>query len=1356
MVRRSLLITALLLFSAAFPSPAKSASSPDTLDGAARRLNDWNTSFADREAAMATLRNAGLRALDHVRALLNSKIWTARRDALTVASQIDAPDLREMTAAALSDSNWAVRAHAASAASDARPVDRAKLEPALKALLDDRLAAVRLAAYKTLTTWHPDGGYISDALSDPHPKVSYWAASKYIEQGATKALSPAVKTKFVHSVIATSQKHRWENIGAAPLRALLSFGPDARDALYHAITAEPSDVQASAVASVGSAAGKAGVDLMFQFLTHPNNKVRHQAISSISTHCGKEYGPRLLELARSSDDDYVQSQALRTLGKLKHKPAIPHLLQIARHRDSKTNIRRYAFAALAQVGDETTAQQLIAIYRKEPPGQQRRNMVQPIAALLKQDAAEFLKQAVEDPDQSVGIQALYAARSYLNEEDKTAIFIRVIKEGQTDRARQTAIRYLGPSQVANAADALISALEDGGPQTRSAAASALGRVNSLRAASAIVRACETEENPQVRVALINSLGQVRHKHAVPLLKKVLTSPDARVRAAALTALSRFGGALSDKFLIRLVRKEEHLEVLKVCVNLINDRDIRDARLLPRLPKLLEAGDGSLRLAAINCISKIEGAGATKALCRAIRNETYSAARQAAVNALVSRLSTGKLQPAAVTETLGEALQTTDPATRLRIVEALAKVADDEMAPLLIGILRNDTAGDVRRAAARAVRQIADEEMAPQLLEAAQAEDKTETIVLLIDLLAGLEDRRALPFFRKSLRAADPLVQGAALRAVGSFSDASLVPFYVDLLKRSTSTQVRLSCLRNISGKADRRTVGPLLLALEDDDPRVRSAAVGAVVQFCDAEVAAVLAAMLCQHNVPPTSAEAITQLLGRTRLKSVADTLLEAVGKTTDERLLCRLYQALGEMGERRAAPRLAAVVKANQSEELTKTAMKALVAIRARQYAPLCRKVARSSFGEVSRVADWATARLGASADGFELLVQRFKDGTDYEKRFYAPLLARAKDGAADHVLRDALAHAGDESLAATLCSALSGRSEQNAEVLKEVAISDVGRSAEVAAIDSLVPAGGQSVEEVLRRILASSRSAEVRAKALLQLSRSLAAHPEEKLAPNTNQMQRLLVKYIESPEPELRLAAVRSVAIMHPQGRAFSEKLIGLVEQRRDLHLRAEAVKALGTIQRSEEAEAALLEILDDAAEEAPVAEAVRSLGRMRSADAVEKLSQIATSGRLRARLAAVTALGEIGTPAAMKAVEQAFDRAHADAVCAAAARALGETGNRGYVPRLIQGLKSAPGLEVRAACAEALGQLGGDDATAALREGLTQDSGLVREQAVRALSAAGASRAAPAVARMLDDTDVRVAAAAKEVAAELSETK
>lgn len=1327
----------------AIPVLTHAAEPVSVLDRAVEALSDWNTPVMERANALSTLRGAGSTARAYIHKLLRSANWTARIDGLTLASQTGMPGLSEVLIVASTDRNWAVRAHAASLAVGTSAEHQAAIEPAIKALLGDPIGNVRLAAYKTLAAWHPGATYISDALSDPDTEVSYWAAQQYMSRTEIRTLTPEVRARLADSIITKLRNTQWRAADSRSIPTLFMLGAIGHGALYDAIINAPPNIRAQAVSVIGSRAGKTAADLLLRLTQASDPNIQRSAINVLQGVCDKRHGPRLLDIMKTALDPQVRQCALQALGRIQYKESLPHVLKLLEERDR--NVMGAALSTIAAIGDKSIVPRLLELYETEHDGYMRSQWVNPIAQLLKHDAADFLRAATRDNHQAVRQAAVYAVRSFLKEDDQTDILMRVVQDDDNDYVRYSAISHLGPEQIEQTLDALIEALREGGPQSRRAAASRLGQAKSPRAVQALIDASSREDVPDIRDTVITALGNVRDQRAVPILKKALTSNDPQMRSASLRALSNFPDVLGHDLLVGLIQKEQDAVVLNTCISIINARGLVLPECLPQFARMTKSPDSTLRLGVLSCIDRIGGAAAAQVLCRAIQEDADPSVRAAAVNALVAQISSQKVRPHSIHKALIGALETTDDTARQRIISTLAELRDPALAAVFLHVLKRDTIDSVRRQAALALQQVAGKEMVPEIVEAAKSEENSAIVVILIGLLGNIADRQALPFLKDSLRSSDASVQAEALRAVGAFKDASLIPFYIDRLKESTSDEVRLTCLRALKGTGDRRALEAVTSAvIADEDPLIRQAALDILTEFSDAQVAALLIARITsdENTIEPT--EPIRKLLSEVRPRSAGPMVIAALRRTSDPARIRGFCSVMGALRDRRAASFLADLIRKGSSSEIVEAALDALRQVGVAQDAAHCLDLAQRAVGGLSRAAMAAATELGAADEVAPLAAARFATGTDIDKRFYAPLVV--KSGQKDHqpMLHRTLAAANNAPLLTSVCSALRATSPENVGFLEAIALGDMHPSAAIAAIRALGTVNAPSAHDAIARILLSSRPATIRAAALAVYGRAV-GRPETR---------DVLLRCLASPEPELRIAALQALSAAPDLDVELAQHVVALARQDTDGITRLEAIRALGAAYGSKHAEHTLLTLLHAREREAELADIIRSLGRLRSTFAVPVLTELAASAQLPLRLAALEALGQIGSEPALKAIEEAFEQGDVDKIRSTAAVALAHTGNRQYVDRLARALQSAPGLDVRMACARSLGELGGEKAQAALVEALRDDSGTVRESAVRALAAMGTRAAIHEIQKMLDDTDTGVVAAARECLRRLRE--
>jgi hypothetical protein len=171
----------------------------------------------------------------------------------------------------------------------------------------------------------------------------------------------------------------------------------------------------------------------------------------------------------------------------------------------------------------------------------------------------------------------------------------------------------------------------------------------------------------------------------------------------------------------------------------------------------------------------------------------------------------------------------------------------------------------------------------------------------------------------------------------------------------------------------------------------------------------------------------------------------------------------------------------------------------------------------------------------------------------------------------------------------------------------------------------------------------------------------------------------------------------------------------------------------------------------DEAVVHEAIRRAAALKTPAAVPALGKLLTVGEAEIRVAAVTALTEIGSPGAMQMLERALVDEDRD-VRIVAVRALGSRNTRSALPRIEAAIKGRDlresNLTEKMAFFEAYGMLCGD-AGIALLDGLLnakgfmgkKDDGEIRACAAMALGKIGSAKAMESLNRAVGEKDVVV---------------
>jgi HEAT repeat protein len=314
-----------------------------------------------------------------------------------------------------------------------------------------------------------------------------------------------------------------------------------------------------------------------------------------------------------------------------------------------------------------------------------------------------------------------------------------------------------------------------------------------------------------------------------------------------------------------------------------------------LAKLLDSDTASAddRARAARVIGALDDARAAEALLAAAGSGP-PAQRDAVVLALSGA---PKLEPAALFAAVGSAAAAPErEADLLRVVPAVVKRAP-EAAPAALGVLQAALAVsrpfDVRARAVMALGSLGDAAL-PVLAEVrARASEPVLRHLAARELTAlggaaapGAPRTSALDALRAGLGDADPRVRATAAEGLGLLRDAAAGPALIAGAKQEPWPFVRRSELEALGRLCGPGAADLLVRAVERDVAEVRRAALGALVRCKDPRAQALLLRVLGRRNEASTVRELSAALLG--------------------------------ELGDRRAAPAMAAALsrQVNESEE--------------------------------------------------------------------------------------------------------------------------------------------------------------------------------------------------------------------------------------------------------------------------------------------------------------------------------------------------------------------------------------------------------------------------------------------------------
>jgi HEAT repeat protein/beta-lactamase regulating signal transducer with metallopeptidase domain len=262
--------------------------------------------------------------------------------------------------------------------------------------------------------------------------------------------------------------------------------------------------------------------------------------------------------------------------------------------------------------------------------------------------------------------------------------------------RVAAVQSLGQLQDPRAIAALSKALkEDTDPRVREAAANSLGEIDDSRAVPALLDALRTEKAPNVRTQIVKALGEIDDPSAVQGIAAVVKDPSVPVRRAAAWALGELEDPAAVPALTSMVRDEDS-EVRRYVASALSE--IENANALDALTILAKDVDAEVRQHAIDGLGNMEDMRTLPILVAALKDENAEVRQQAADG--IGDLDNLRTAPPA----LIEALRDTDKDVRQQVASALGNIGDAGAVPALKRAVA-DADLDVRRQVVEALKDI---------------------------------------------------------------------------------------------------------------------------------------------------------------------------------------------------------------------------------------------------------------------------------------------------------------------------------------------------------------------------------------------------------------------------------------------------------------------------------------------------------------------------------------------------------------------------------------------------------------------------------------------------------------------------
>ena len=379
----------------------------------------------------------------------------------------------------------------------------------------------------------------------------------------------------------------------------------------------------------------------------------------------------------------VRAKAAGSLGKLKEPRAIQRLLEMVLS-DPIAFVRTRVSQALGFIGHPRVVDYLIQVL-KDPEWWVRIRAIEALEQIGK-PASGALLGALEDEDTEVVRRAATALErmGYIHEEIDT-----LEREG----FRADVMKVLQLVGKAGVTEGIFGRIQSAKGPARKLLVRLAGDLGDPSAGSILIPLLSQEQDASLRSRVVEALGKLSFREAIPEILPCLKDPDEWVRRAAVVALSAMGPGEHEEELLRLMKDPAPQTRMAVCIVAAG---LGDERMFGDIEALLADPAPEVRAEALRAVASRKHAGCEPRVIPLLQDSSEEVRCEAA-GALAS-VGTG-----AAVEPLLRAARGASEKVCAAIVDALVachKGGFDELRALLSGEASQEQAVVLMEMAAR--------------------------------------------------------------------------------------------------------------------------------------------------------------------------------------------------------------------------------------------------------------------------------------------------------------------------------------------------------------------------------------------------------------------------------------------------------------------------------------------------------------------------------------------------------------------------------------------------------------------------------------------------------------------------------
>jgi HEAT repeat protein len=361
--------------------------------------------------------------------------------------------------------------------------------------------------------------------------------------------TPSAPTEFIANALAALRDRYEEQFGEGAYIADLSsreISPTGFQNLIDAAALAPGKESLRSIALVLGWLKRSGVDRALTRLMGRAD-LRDEIIEALVRHGSATV--ELLITQLKSEDLEIRRSAVVALGRIGDSVATPALVETL----TDESLAIDAANALGQIGDARAVDGLVNLIG-DTDASVRQAAVSALNSLTVSSMSERIIPLLHDPDPNVRESAVKIAGYFGYPESASALI--ELSHDPNERVRCAALEHLPFVEDGRALDVLVQAMKQETPKVRAAAARALGNMFAPQVVQPLIGGL-SDDDVWVRYFSARALGRLRAEDSVEGLRRVVEEDKFNhVRIAALDSLGQIGGERIAAIVEGLVRDDD--------------------------------------------------------------------------------------------------------------------------------------------------------------------------------------------------------------------------------------------------------------------------------------------------------------------------------------------------------------------------------------------------------------------------------------------------------------------------------------------------------------------------------------------------------------------------------------------------------------------------------------------------------------------------------------------------------------------------------------------------------------------------------------------------------------------------------